>query len=127
LLEECGIEWQSDWENIPVNRRLMWPVNFDHPIMRVPNINLTFTDVNSFWPYYTDLGDLVMLVPGSSAKILVAQKSDTTTTHGTVTACVNDRLVIQTFSSHQLYYDEIEPLWENYIYNTLKMRLESQR
>jgi len=127
LLEECGIEWQSDWENVPVNRRLMWPVNFDHPIMRVPNANLTFTDVNSFWPYYTDLGDLVMLVPGSSAKILVAQKSDTTTTHGTVTACVNDRLVIQTFSSHQLSYEDIEPLWENYIYNTLKMRLESPR
>jgi hypothetical protein len=36
---------------------------------------------------------------------------------------MDGHLILQTFSSHQLTFDAMSPVWENYIYNALQVRL----
>jgi hypothetical protein len=60
---------------------------------------------------------------GGDATILVGTIGTESTNHGTLAVCVDDQLVLQTFSTHQLTYDVMRRVWENYIYNGLKTRL----
>lgn len=34
--------------------------------------------------------------------------------------CYQGRVIIQTFSNHDYHRDDVVPLWQNYIYYTLK-------
>ena len=124
LLELCGIEYEGDWAMIPPKNQIMWPLNDSHPVMRVPNTITRLTDVTSFWGYKWDIGDLMKVPPGSDAQLLVGLSSGRDQVHGTVTVCVDDRLILQTFSSHQLTWDVMRLVWENYIYNALRARYD---
>jgi hypothetical protein len=123
LLSRCGVEFQRDWSKVPPEREVMFPVNDTHPIMHVPNDGLTFTKVTDFWAYDYDLGDLLRKsTVGGDATILVGTIGTESTNHGTLTVCVDDQLILQTYSTHQLTYDVMRRVWENYIYNALKTR-----
>jgi hypothetical protein len=129
ILDRCGIEYESNWVKVPVSRMAMFPENATNPILTQPNSNLTFTDVTDHWTtksktFYYDLGDLVRLSPNSNATILVGTVPDLSTSHGTLTVCMDGRLLIQTFSSHQLTFNSMRLVWENYIYNMLKVRFQ---
>lgn len=124
LLSRCGVEFQRDWANVPPEREVMFPVNDTHPIMHEPNDGLTFTKVTDFWAYNFDLGDLLRKsMVGGDATILVGTIGTESTNHGTLTVCIDDQLTMQTFSTHQLTYDVMRRVWENYIYNALKTRM----
>ena len=130
LLSNCGVEFESDWYDVRPEHMAMYPLDPSHPILNEPNSDLTFTKVTNFWwdPTRTDkydIGDRLRLVPGSQAKLLVGTQGTDPTLHGTVVVCVDGRFILQTFSSHQLSFNAMQPLWENYIYNALKARLES--
>ena len=131
ILSRCGIAFQSDWERIPPARMIMFPLDSSHPILQQPNAGLGFTDVTSYWWDDTgvidyDIGDLVKLTGAGDADLILGTKATEKSTHGTVTVCLGGQLTIQTFSSHQLTYKTMQPLWENYIYNALKFRFENQ-
>jgi len=124
LLSRCGVEFQRDWNKVPPERMVMFPVNDTHPIMHEPNDGLTFTKVTDFWAYDYDLGDLLRKsMTGGDATILVGTVGTESTNHGTLVVCVNDQLILQTYSTHQLTYDVMRRVWENYIYHALKTRM----
>ncbi len=124
LLSRCGVEFQRDWSMVPPEREVMFPVNDSHPIMHEPNDGLTFTKVTDYWAYMYDIGDLLRKsMTGGDATILVGTIGTESTNHGTLTVCVDDQLVLQTFSTHQISYDVMRRVWENYIYHGLKTRL----
>ena len=125
LLAMCGVEFEEDWSMVPPREQIMWPLDDTHPVLRVPNSNLRFTDVTSFWGYTWDIGDLMRIpIGGSDAQLLVGLNAKNKQNSGTVTVCVDDRLILQTFSSHQLTWDVMRLVWENYIYNALRARYD---
>jgi hypothetical protein len=130
LLERCGVEFEKNWSKVPPSRMVMFPLDTTHPILREPNAALSFTKVTHYWWDETltntyDIGDWMKITSGGDAKLLVGTMAQEKTTHGTVTVCIDDRLILQTFSSHQLNYDTMTRVWENYIYNALKVRFEN--
>ena len=133
LLARCGIKYQSNWSDVPPSGMIMYQLDLTHPIMKDPNTGLTFTNVTEFYDDFPsffffdeiDIGDRVELSGGSDAKILVGTNQSTADSNGTITVCIDDRLILQTFSTHQLTFDEMRPLWENYIYNALGTRYQS--
>ncbi len=132
LLYQCGVEFESDWSKVPPSRMVMFTLDPSHPVMREPNSALSFTKVTSFWWDETmeityDIGDKIRLIPGGGASLLVGTIATEKNTHGTVAVCLDDRMILQTFSSHQLSYDAMQPVWENYIYQMLKSRFLSNQ
>jgi len=131
ILSRCGIAFQANWYDIPPSRMIMFPLDSSHPILQEPNAGLGFTDSTSYWWDETgvndyDIGDLVKLTLGGDAQLLLGTKATEKNSHGTLTVCMDGQLIIQTFSSHQLTFKTMQPLWENYIYNALKVRFERQ-
>ncbi len=129
LLEKCGVDFEKNWIKVPPSRMVMFPLDSTHPILHEPNPNLSFTKVTDYWWDETlvnvyDIGDWMKISSTGDAKLLVGTMANEKKTHGTVAVCMDDRLVIQTFSSHQLAYNTMTSVWENYIYNTLRARFE---
>jgi hypothetical protein len=129
LLSRCGIEFARNWVNVPLDQRVMFPLQSAHPVLNAPNTGLSFTKVNNYWwdPMNSsdyDIGDWMVLSPGSQAQLVIGTLTGQENAYGTVTVCLDGRLTLQTFSSHQLTFNAMEPLWENYIYNALKISLK---
>ena len=127
LLARCGVAFEKDWRNVSPNGMIMFPLDSSNPVLQEPNSGLTFTKVTSYWwdpvgDTQYDIGDLMKITGGGDAKLLIGISPRESTIHGTSTVCINGRFVLQTFSSHLLDYNAMRPLWENYIYNTLKVR-----
>ena len=106
----------------------MFPLAATHPILNNPNSGLSFTKTTSYWwdpsgQVEYDIGDRMKLTFNADALLLVGTSAEDRNRNGTVTNCINNRLILQTFSSHQLTYDTMQLVWENYIYNALKVRL----
>ena len=63
---------------------------------------------------------------GGDATIVVGRYPNERQRYGTVTTCMKGQLTLQTFSSHQIAYESMSRVWENYIYNALKVRYQNQ-
>jgi len=124
ILSKCGVEARNyiGKNQDPVDL-IVWPLPgaLDHPLLSVPNAGLTFTDVWEFWPY-SDLGDLLSLTGRGDAQLLLGTIATERNNHGTLAVCLDDMLILQTFSSHSFTYDVMSLLIENYIYNALFTR-----
>lgn len=116
LLTGCGVRFQRDW---PLAESIYW-LQSDHPVFSEPNNAVALIHYRTYWR--TQAGDLIKLAPGSEATLLAGifqkQKSD----YGVLATCYDGRVILQTFSNHDYRYNEIIPLWQNYIYYTLKNR-----
>jgi hypothetical protein len=126
LLDRCGVEFEANWDNVDPENLVMFVYDPSHPILLEPNSDLTFTKVTSFWydPFTDDIGDWMRLSSASDAKLVVGRMTEDPTRRGTITVCIDGRMILQTFSSHTLTYNSMKPLWENYIYNALKTRFQ---
>lgn len=130
LLERCGVEFENDWVRIPPARMVMFPLVEGHPVLQEPNASLSFSQVTNIWTtdvrrQFYDIGDLVKLGSTGNATLLLGTTASEPNTHGTLTYCMENLLLLQTFSSHQLTYNSMKPVWENYIYNQLRQRFEA--
>lgn len=116
LLTGCGVKFQRDWD---LAESVYW-LQSDHPVFSEPNQTVALIHYSRYW--WTQAGDLIKLAPGSDATLLAGtfqkQKSD----YGVLATCYEGRVILQTFSNHDFRYNEIIPLWQNYIYYTLKNR-----
>jgi hypothetical protein len=56
---------------------------------------------------------------GSTAQILASRTLDQTGADGLITSCMEGRVILQTFDSHDYPTDNMIALWENYIIYTL--------
>ncbi|MBN2547822.1 MAG: hypothetical protein JXB15_01590 [Anaerolineales bacterium] len=126
LLSKCGVDLDRNWINVPPAALAMFPLVSDDPILNTPN-TLSFTATTSYWyvaKSKTDIdeGDWLKITGGGDAQLLVGTTAGNTTSHGTVTVCMERKLILQTFSSHSLTFNTMKLVWENYIYNALKVR-----
>lgn len=127
MLARCGIAYENNWVRVPASRMVMFPLDASHPILNEPNSNMSFTSTSSYWTtsvkgQYYDIGDLVALGRGGDARLLLGTTPEESTRNGTLTVCMNEQLLWQTFSSHQLAYKSMQLAWENYLYHALKVR-----
>jgi hypothetical protein len=130
LMERCGIIYDGNWVKIAPARTVLFALDPTHPILNEPNSGMSFSKSTDYWwdpngRTTYDVGDLVRLSPGSHAKLLLGTSPEAKDSHGTLTDCMDGRLILQTFSDHQFSIDTMSQLWENYIYNALKARFEA--
>ncbi len=127
LLTSCGLQFDTDWYE-PELRVFFWLVP-DHPIFHTPHEIPMFT--NAHWLWKGDIGDLLDIQyqsgqPKGDAVLLAGTNPGIGDQHGTLAVCYDNRLVLQTFSSHEYSNYDVIPLWQNYIYHTLRARFASQ-
>jgi|GEM_PF-744158 len=116
LLLDCGIEVQSDWQN-PSIRSIWWLIP-EHPLFHEPNDGVSLRDYVRFWR--GDVGDLIKLKPGGKATILGGTMADQKTGYATLATCFDGRVIFQTHSTHDYPPANIQRLWQNYVFYTLK-------
>jgi hypothetical protein len=118
LLNDCGVNFQSDWFD-PDMRSIFWLKN-DHPLLNDPNkISNKLREAQQIWR--GDKGDLLMIDAGKKgAEIIAGTSGEWVDDHGTLVYCMEGRMVIQTFSSHEYAMEDMIALWQNYIYKTLR-------
>ncbi len=125
LLSRCGIEFQRDWFNPNLADQMVSILDPTNPILHEPNDGIVMR-VTDYWGPMVDMGDLVRKIPGSTAKIVMGIHATEKDSYGVLTVCMDGRLILQTFSTHQYKQEMIIRLWQNYIYNTLKARYLSK-
>jgi hypothetical protein len=120
FLEECGIGFQKNWDRSAgankVEYGMFWSVP-DSPVFNSPNEVGQFKWSLNYWT--GDAGDFVSLSPGSNAVILASHGENNTHDYGLITSCLDGRVILQTFSSHDYPSDAMVALWQNYITYTL--------
>ncbi len=124
LLGKCGVRFQSDWYQ-PELRVFYW-TDPSHPIFNHPNsLSKGLRNAPALWN--DDLGDLMAVDPTLNRTIgepiiLASTNAGWKDDHGLLVSCVEGRMILQTFRSHEYQHDDMVALWQNYIYNALKSR-----
>ncbi|MCD4803595.1 MAG: hypothetical protein K8R16_11730 [Anaerolineales bacterium] len=124
ILSRCGVEYQDQWAWDPIKNQLLWQVDGSLPIHHQPNEGISMTNPSGFWPS-ADLGDFMRLAPGSDAVPLWTARVNVKDTFLTAVSCLDNRLIIQTYSTHNYGKDRVVLVWENYIYNALLARYQT--
>lgn len=121
LLEQCGLRWQK---GVGRERATYDPLNYsyvwhdkEHPLVTTPNQPLAPTYPYPVW--WGDAGDMLKLEPGSSSELVAGALVKHPEMNGVLASCMDNRVIIQTFASHDYVYSDMIMLWENYIYNAL--------
>jgi hypothetical protein len=114
ILSGCGIRYQKDYQ---LADSIYWWVS-DHPVFNEPNTVLPLLHYNRFWTNQT--GDQIRLGGGGDAVLLAGLAAKPSSQEAVLATCYEGRVIIQTFSDHDYDQADIIPLWQNYIYNTLK-------
>lgn len=122
FLSSCGVRVQSDWYDPPLTARSIWWLFGEHPVFHEPNEGISLTNYNPYWA--GDAGDLLKIDNASDATMLAGTYAQEKSSYGVIAICHDDRVIIQTFSSHDYRQDDVVRLWENYIYNTLRAHFE---
>jgi len=114
ILSGCGIRYQKDYQ---LAESIYWWVS-DHPVFNEPNTVLPLLRYNRFWANQT--GDQIRLGSGGDATLLAGLAARSSNQEAVLATCYDGRVIIQTFSDHDYHEEDIIPLWQNYIYYTLK-------
>ena len=127
VLHKCGLEFQKDWNRPlnydPLDYSLYW-LDQMNPVLNEPNtVEPLYTSVN-YW-VGTDAGDFLRLGGSGDATMLAGLYRDRKSEYGTLATCLDGRMIIQTFCTHDYKQSQTVALWENYIMNTLYARFEA--
>ncbi len=123
LTGTCGVDFDRDWAGNDIEDTVIYAVNGSHRAHHFPNEGLSLTNVTGYW-LGSDLGDRMRLAPGSSATPLWSLYGKSNNTDIVAVSCVDDRFIIQTYSTHSYAQSRIVPVWQNYIYSTLRARYD---
>jgi hypothetical protein len=122
ILDRCGVSFQADWFE-PEIRVFYWLAP-ENPIFNFPNIVPNqLGNTERIW--IGDIGDLFEIKykngePVGDAEILAGTNPTWKDDHGVLVSCLDGQMILQGFSSHEYRRQDIVPLWQNYIYQTLK-------
>jgi hypothetical protein len=120
LMGLCGVSHQSNWERPihydPLDYSMYW-LDPSSPIISNPNEVKPLYSSTNYW--MEDAGDQIKLVSGREATLLAGLYPNDNSSNGTLASCMDGRMILQTFSTHDYKYEQMIPLWENYIVNTL--------
>lgn len=128
ILETCGVSFQKNWLRLPGDDPNKFAISWlvpDHPFLHEPNELKPLYNSSMYWE--EDAGDLIQTTGKGDAVLLAGLYPREKQNWGTLAVCMQDRLVIQTFSDHDYTFDPVTAYWENMIVNTLKARFEGQQ
>jgi hypothetical protein len=114
ILSGCGIRYQKDYQ---VAESVYWWAS-DHPVFNEPNTVMPLLHYDRYWANQT--GDQIRLGGGGDAVLLAGLAANPSSQEAVLATCYDGRVIIQTFSDHDYNQADVIPLWQNYIYNTLK-------
>jgi hypothetical protein len=116
LTTKCGVKLQKSYD---AASSIYW-LESSSPIFTEPNMAVPLIHYDIYWQWQA--GDYMRLVPGSDATLLAGMYQNRDSDYGVIASCFDGRVILQTFCNHDYHEADIELLWENYIYNTLKNR-----
>jgi len=116
LTTKCGIELQKSYD---AASSIFW-LESSSPVFNEPNTAIPLIHYDIYWQWQA--GDYLRLMPGSEATLLAGMYQNRDSDYGVVATCFDGRVIFQTFCNHDYHQEDIQLLWENYIYNTLKSR-----
>ncbi len=129
LLYECGVQVQKDWLRAVGEDRLKYNMFWSQPhspVFNTPNKVTAFGASLTDPAWYGDIGDLMQTRPGSDATILASHETgEGQTGYGLITSCLQGRMLLQTFDSHDYPTDPMVALWQNYITYALTNHFQS--
>jgi hypothetical protein len=116
LTTKCGVELQKSYN---AASSIYW-LESSSPVFTEPNIAIPLIHYNIYWQWQA--GDYLRLLPGSDATLLAGMYQNRDSDYGVIASCFDGRVILQTFCNHDYHETDIQLLWENYVYNTLKNR-----
>ncbi len=120
IMSKCGVSYQKNWAREysydPLDYSMYW-LDVSNPIISTPNLVQPLYSSVNYW--FTDAGDLIKLTSGGNGILLAGLYPRELSSYGTLASCMDGRMIFQTFSTHDYKYEQVVPLWENYIVNTL--------
>jgi hypothetical protein len=116
LTTKCGIELQKSYD---AASSIFW-LDSSAPVFNEPNTAIPLIHYDIYWEWQA--GDYLRLMPGSEATLLAGMYQNRDNDYGVVATCFDGRVIFQTFCNHDYHQEDVQLLWENYIYNTLKSR-----
>jgi len=120
LIDMCGVDVQKDWyrpnEYEPLDF-FIHDLETNSPLIRTPNVVTFPLRPNFLWK--ADVGDVLKIAQGSDAQLIAGIYSNDPTMYGLLATCMDGRMVLQSFSSHDYRMNDSIMLWKNYIVYTL--------
>jgi hypothetical protein len=114
ILSKCGVRYQKDYN---LADSIYWWES-DHPVFNEPNTVLPLLHYNRYWT--AQAGDQIRLSGTGDAILLAGLAAQKSSQESVLASCYEGRVIIQTFCDHDYNSEDIIPLWQNYIYYTLK-------
>jgi len=119
ILDQCGVELDKDWGH--PGRRDLWYLIPDHPILNEPN-EMGRLRPAPFWA--DDTGDLMKIKYYSNkavgdAALVIGIDEKFKDSRAVLTTCLGGRLVLQTFGTHDYHREDMQKLWQNYVFYAL--------
>ena len=120
LLDECGVTLQKNWTRPtnyqPLDYSIYW-LQQDNPLFTIYKTVPPLVTPNIYWA--GDAGDLMKISGTGDAQLLAGTQPSETSSYGVLTSCMQGRMILQTFSTHDYQETKTVALWENYIVYTL--------
>lgn len=127
LLNACNAHVEKDWHrasNYTYADFLIPALKADSPVFTKPYAISMPLRPTVFWP--GDAGDLLRLDGSGNSKILAGVLSSDPNNYGLLTSCLDGRMLLQTFSTHDYSLYETTHLWQNMMQYTLTNYFASQ-
>jgi hypothetical protein len=122
FLSECGVKVQADWQRDdyfnPIDYGMYW-ADPSSPVFNTPNQVSRFKSSLTEPAWFGDVGDFLEVTDSSKAEILASRAQGNDSNYGLITSCMDGRVILQTFCSHDYPTNDMVALWENYINYTL--------
>jgi hypothetical protein len=115
LMGECGVSFQKDWHRPATYDVLDYSILLlqpDHPVFNTPNKNITLVTPNPYW-VNEDIGDFLRLNGNGDAQMLAGLYQSHKSDYGVLVSCIQERVILQTFGTHDYRQDQTVPLWQN--------------
>lgn len=122
LLGKCGVRFQKDWWYGSGANPLDYSIYMLDPgneVLTTPNSGISLSNPSYFYWTPGDVGDLVKISTGGDATILAGLYPQQKSSFGVLTSCLEGRMILQTFDTHDYDPYMTKALWENYITYTL--------
>ena len=121
ILSKCGVRFQKDWSYPAGGNPLDYSIYMLDPnndVLNIPNSGISLSNPSYFY-WQGDVGDLVRVSTGGDATIVAGLYPNEKSGYGLLTTCMEGRMVLQTFDTHDFDPSMTKALWENYITYTL--------